>query len=207
MTAIQLCLTLSALCTSVVNGVGEQAPKSAVTYGNATVTTVLRLDEHVRIFCNIAELPPIIGQNIPVQIKGLKPAADAKNNLKLLMFLNDLLLSKNNEPKQILLKDIQRGDQFCLVADIHIDGQNLCDLLIEKKLAQKVIEVPQPEKIESSPLPAANKDGYIASKSSKVYHRSTCPHAKRMNSAKAVMFNTREGAEQTGRRPCKTCKP
>ena len=114
------------------------------------------------------------------------------------------------------MKDIQRGEQFCLVADIDVDGKDLCDLLVEKKLAQKIIEVPQ--QIDSatnasSQPPAPNGSSpaagtqCIASKSSKVYHRSTCPHAARMDAAKAITFATREEAEKTGRRPCKTCKP
>ncbi len=204
---VLLKLTLTAIIALSI--VGTAAQKSTSTpvesYGDAKVSTVLRLDEHVRLYCDISELPPVIGQNIPVRINGLKPADNAKDNLKLLMFLNDLFLSKNSKPKQILLKDIRRGEQFCLVANIEVDGKDLCDLLIEKKLAQKVIEVPQPEKTNSAP--AANEGGYIATKSSKVYHRSTCPHAKRMDAAKAVTFSSREDAEKTGRRPCKTGKP
>ena len=84
---------------------------------------------------------------------------------------------------------------------------SLCDLLVENNLAQKVIEVPQSEKTNSDSLRAMNEGGYTASKSSKVFHRSTCPHAKRMDMAKAVTFSSRENAEKTGRRACKTCKP
>jgi hypothetical protein len=207
MTAKHICLTLFVFCIASSFSQKTATPPPVESYGDAKVSTVLRLDEHVRLYCDISKLPPVIGQNIPVCINGLKPAADAKDNLELLMFLNDLLLSKNNKPKTILLKDIQRGEQFCLIADIEVDGQNLCDLLVEKKLAQKVIEVPQSEKTNSDSLPAMNEGGYTASKSSKVFHRSTCPHAKRMDMAKAVTFSSREDAEKTGRRACKTCKP
>ncbi len=207
MTARHICLILFAFCIGSAFSQKTATPPPIESYGNANVTTVLRLDEHIRIFCDIAELPPVIGQNIPVCINGLKPADNAKDNLKLLMFLNDLFLSKNAKPKQILLKDIRRGKEFCLVANIEVDGQDLCDLLIEKKLAEKVIEVSQPEKADSGSSPTANEGGFIASKSSKVYHRSTCPHAKRMDAAKTVRFSSRQDAEKTGRRPCKTCKP
>ena len=202
-------LTLTAIIMMSIVGTAaqKQTPVSVKSYGDAKVSTVLRLDEHVQIFCDITDFSPVIGQNIPVRIKGLKPADNAKDNLKLLMFLNDLFLSKDSKPKQILLKDIQRGREFCLIADIEVDGKNLCDLLIEKKLAQKVIEVSQSKKADSDSTPAANEGGYIAGKSSKVYHRSTCSHAKRMDAAKAVTFSSREMAEKTGRRPCKTCKP
>lgn len=202
-------LTVIAFC--IIAGTSPKpTPTPIESYGNAHVITIHRLDEHVRLYCDIADFPPIIGHNMPVCIKGLKPAANPQDNLKLLMFLNDLFLSKNDTPEKILLKDIQRGQQFCLVADIEVDGKDLCDLLVEKKLAQKVIEVPQPKALpqdRTNNPPAAADTHYIASKSSKVYHRSTCPHAARMDTSKAVTFATREDAEKTGRRPCKTCKP
>jgi hypothetical protein len=207
MTSKHICLILFVFCIGGAFSQKTATPPPVESYGEAKVSSVLRLDEHVRLYCDISELPPVIGQNIPVCIKGLKPAADARDNLKLLMFLNDLLLSKNSKPKMILLKDIQRGQQFCLVADIEVDGQNLCDLLIEKNLAQKVIEVPQSEKTDLDSPAAVNESGYIATKSSKVFHRGSCPHAKRMDTAKAVTFSSREDAEKTGRRACKTCKP
>lgn len=200
-------LTAFILCMGGAFSQKTATPRSVESYGDAKVSCVLRMDEHVRIFCNIADLPPVIGQNIPVRIKGLKPASTANENLKLLRFLNDLLLSKNSESNQVFLKDIQRGKQFCLVADIEINGQNLCDLLIENKLAQKVIEVSRSEKTELDSSKATEEGGYTASKSSKVYHRSTCPHAKRMDAAKAITFSSLQDAEKTGRRPCKTCKP
>ena len=207
-------LTLTAIITlSIITATPTSTPDPIESYGDATISSVLRLDEHVNIYCDISDFPPVVGQNIPVRIKGLKPSDNAQDNLKLLMYLNDLLLSKDSTPRQIRLKDIQRGERFCLVADIEVDGQDLCDLLVEKKLAQKVIEVPATGNTPSTrnanerPASAASEGGYIASKSSKVYHRSTCPHAKRMDAAKAVRFTTRDSAEQTGRRPCKTCKP
>jgi hypothetical protein len=210
-------LTLTAIIVLTVAGSAIQPskPDPVQSYGSVTVLTVHRLDEHVRLYCDIAGFPPVIGQDIPVCIKGLKPAANPQDNLKLLMFLNDLFLSKKDAPEKIILKDIQRGQQFCLVADIEVDGKDLCDLLVEKKLAQKVIEVPQPKtptanadpQGRTDTAPAAADTHYIASKSSKIYHRSTCSHAARMNTSKAVTFATREDAEKTGRQPCKTCKP
>ena len=123
------------------------------------------------------------------------------------MFLNKLLLSKHSNPKQILLKNIQRGDPFCLIADIEVDGLDLCELLIKENLAKKVIEVPRTQITDSGSSETVNENSYIATKSSKIYHRWTCSHAKRMDKTKAVTFPSSQAAEKTGRRPCKTCKP
>ena len=204
-------LTFTAIITMLLAGAattGQSKTEPVQSYGDAEVSSVLRLDEHVRLYCNIADLPPIIGKNIPVCIKGLKPSSNPNQNLELLMFLNDLLLSKSDQPHKIQIKNIERGKDFCLVADIYVDEQDLCTLLIDKKLANKVIEVPS-----STPNTGKEKEstqiegGYIASKSSKIYHRATCPHAKRMDRSKAIIFTSREDAEKTGRRPCKICKP
>lgn len=214
MTAKQFVLCMLFCCGGLA--VSAEAPKLSKTYGDVSVSKVHSLDEHVQIYCDIPELPPIIGSNIPVCIKGLAPAATPQDNLKLLMFLNDLLLSKDSSPDSIRLKGICRGKHFCLVADVEIDGRDLCDILVEKNLARKVIQVPGREPqtnpagshagSQSSRNPAENAS-FVASKSSKVFHRSSCPHAKRMEMSKAARFSTRQDAENTGRRPCKTCKP
>jgi hypothetical protein len=199
----------------------EVSSEPSPTYGDFSVSKVLRLDEHVRIYCDIPELPPIIGQNIPVCINGLAPSKNPQDNLKLLMFLNELFLSNKNKPEIILLKDIQRGQEFCLVANVEVDGKDLCELLIEKKLARKIIQVPESSNSKSARNSAARSQtarvaasgtgvenaNFIASRTSKIYHRATCPHVKRMDPSKAIPFRTRAEAEKTGRRPCKTCKP
>lgn len=204
---IKLLFTATILSAGIGTADEQSKHQSVQSYGNAEVTSVLRLDKHVRLYCNIADLPPIIGQDIPVCINGLEPAENTEDNLELLMFLNDFFLSKKSEPKHIVLKDIRRGKEFCLIADIEVDGRDLCDLLIEKKLAQKVIEVQRSERSDTSPSSTTNQNGYVATKSSKVFHRADCPHGKRMDASKAVTFSSRENAEKTGRRPCKTCKP
>lgn len=206
MTARHICLVLFSFF--IIDAFSEKPLTPAIeSYGSAKVTDIHRLDEHVRIYCDIAEFPPIIGQDIPVCIKGLRSADNAKDNLNLLIFLNDLLLPKESLPPEIMLKNIERGKQFCLIADIEINGQDLCDLLVEKKLGQKFIEVSQAEKKDSHSSKPIDESGYIATKSSKVFHRGSCQHAKRINKAKAVLFPSREEAEKTGRRPCKICKP
>ena len=87
MTAKHICLTLFVFCIASSFSQKTATPPPVESYGDAKVSTVLRLDEHVRLYCDISELPPVIGQNIPVCINGLKPAADVKDNLKLLSFV------------------------------------------------------------------------------------------------------------------------
>lgn len=48
---------------------------------------------------------------------------------------------------------------------------------------------------------------YISSKNSPVFHKSTCSSAGRISSDNLVTYKNREEAIQSGKRPCKTCKP
>ena len=198
-----------------IHVIAESEPP-AVHYGQATVVTVLRIDEQCTLYCNIEGFPAIIGENMPVKINGFKPAAGTELNQKIKNFLCDLFLSENEGANVVHLKNIARGDTFCLRADIEINGNDLGDLLVENGLAKRVIEIKgtQPSQSQSNndqnaePLrQTSQRKAYIASRTSKIYHRTTCPHAIRMDQTKAVYFSTKQEAEKSGRRPCKTCSP
>lgn len=185
-------------------------------YGDAIVSKVLRVDENCTLHTNIQDFPPIIGKNMPVKINGLKPAGNTAFNQKIQKFLNKLLLTDKAESgPEIILKNIQRGDTFCFCADVEVNGSDLCDLLVENGLAQRIIEIkePHPPQETTSQSPQAGvrtrqiKVAYTASKTSKIFHRAGCSHAKRIDPAKAITFSTRNEAAKTGRKPCKTCNP
>jgi len=48
---------------------------------------------------------------------------------------------------------------------------------------------------------------YVASKNSKVFHRPDCPWAERIKPQNLVVYNSRQAALHSGKRPCKRCKP
>ena len=48
---------------------------------------------------------------------------------------------------------------------------------------------------------------YVASESSEVFHKSSCPSARRIAVGNIVGYKTREQAVAAGKRPCKRCKP
>ena len=205
--------------TSIVFGAAD--PNTTVnSFGNATVRQIRNIDEHGTLYCDLAGLPPIIGKNIPVKIKDLKPAASAEANRNIQAFLVALFNSSAEEKPPIELVNIQRGKTFCLRADIYCNGKDVAQLLIDRGLAQRVLEVKEPKTESASPAPPVktspapgdsastpSTSGYVASKTSKVFHRADCYHVRRMDASKAVNFKTREEAIQTGRRPCKTCNP
>jgi micrococcal nuclease len=184
------------------------------TYGNASVSKILRIDQTCTIFCDIKDFPAIIGKDMPVKINGLKTANAVEYNLKIQKFLNELLLTKMDTPKKVTLKNIRRGEMFCFLADIEIDGKDVCDLLVANGLAQRIIEVKTPKPPQAAIQQASQINArqaprypYMASKTSKIFHRVDCSHAKRIDAAKAIYFSSRQEAVRTGRQPCKTCNP
>jgi hypothetical protein len=63
----------------------------------------------------------------------------------------------------------------------------------------------------SSATPQAShgtgEDRFVGSRNSGIFHRATCPHAKRINPKNLMTFPTVQDARSAGRRPCKTCTP
>ena len=62
-------------------------------------------------------------------------------------------------------------------------------------------------KTGNSETPGENDLFWVASKSSKVFHKSTCRFAARISEKNKVTFASRDAAARTGRRPCRTCDP
>jgi len=48
---------------------------------------------------------------------------------------------------------------------------------------------------------------YVASRNSKVFHRPDCKWAKKIKPGNLVGFKSREEAVESGRRPCRNCRP
>ena len=47
----------------------------------------------------------------------------------------------------------------------------------------------------------------VGSKSSTIFHRPGCQHARRIKQVNLIRFHSRKAARDAGRVPCKTCKP
>jgi micrococcal nuclease len=211
-----LALTLSILSTAT----GDNSSPSAAPddYGQAVVEKVLRVDSQCRIFCDIQNWPPIIAKEIPLQIRGLD--AQQSFDLPTRQFILETLTaamnpnppagnSDPNQPSQpkVLLKHIQRGQTFCLIADVEINGQDLAQILVDKGYAKKIIIPNGVSVAPASSQSSSPAGGFVASKSGKVFHKSACPHAKRIQDNTKVTYRTREEATAAGKRPCQTCNP
>jgi hypothetical protein len=70
-----------------------------------------------------------------------------------------------------------------------------------------VVPVVTPRQTTPVIKPTTAERRYVASKNSKVFHKSDCRWAQRIKPANLVTFSTRDQAIQAGKRPCKQCKP
>jgi hypothetical protein len=73
---------------------------------------------------------------------------------------------------------------------------------IKEAVSENKPALPAPSTVEGSAV-----ERYVASKSSKVFHKSTCTWANRIASENLVHYKTRDDAINDGKRPCKTCNP
>lgn len=219
-------IILAGLCLAGSIAFSESAEAPSPDYGRVVVQAVIRVDAQCLIYCDIADWPAIIGREMPVQIRGLDPQQtfDLSVRQYILDTLNAALRKKQapsdpNQPETpgVVLKHIQRGQSFCLVADVEVEGRDLGQMLVEKGYAKRLIVPKTSASSEGQAQPTdtavqtaaaeAKEEGFVAAKNGKVFHKPTCPHARRMKDNTKVTFSKRDDAVASGRRPCLTCNP
>ena len=87
---------------------------------------------------DIPGLHPLLGKNIPIRFAGVdtpemrgKCQQEKDLAIKARNRVQDLL----SQAHSIILKDVERGKYFRLVASVEADGQDVSDLLIQEGLA------------------------------------------------------------------------
>jgi hypothetical protein len=66
----------------------------------------------------------------------------------------------------------------------------------------------KPEKVTKPDVkPAVAEQKYIASKNSRVFHKSYCHSLKRISAKNLVSYSSKDEATEACKRPCKTCEP
>lgn len=187
------------------------------TYGNAVIKNIVKLGDGYTFVCDVEGWPAIIGEDIPVRIDGIIPPEVVEDGGKPNKYFHEKLLERMTvlfllDPmkKKYELKNIRRADTFGLIATVTINGKNLAEMLIAEGLGRKATV----NTFASDPPPPLAKDDssvtagmYVASKTSKIFHTTSCRFAKSMDGTKKLTFSNSQAATQSGRRPCKTCKP
>ena len=144
------------------------------------------------------------------------------------------LLGKNGEPDDKFYLDDKLHlsadgykvwtkllDPIRLVGEVDLETTSLALLLIKKGMGPHTVSQERldevtfqsnahPPTASKRPRSAARDDSdlsCVASKGSKIFHKSTCRFAAAISEKNKLIFANPAAAAQTGRRPCKTCKP
>ena len=107
-------------------------------YGTLNVTKINSVYDGDTFRADISNIHPLIGENIAIRVAGVDtPEIRGKCDTEkaLAIEARDFVKSKLNNSTNIILKNVQRGKYFRIVADVYIDGISLTSLLLTKELA------------------------------------------------------------------------
>ena len=114
------------------------AASNAEDYSDVSVSRIIKVIDGDTFRVDINELPDIIGKNIRIRILGIdtpeingKCAFEKELAIKARDFVQILL----DNADSVILKNLDRGNFFRLLAEVIVDGKNLGELLIAKDLA------------------------------------------------------------------------
>tara|TARA_B100001013_G_scaffold319238_1_gene227995 strand:- start:749 stop:1180 length:432 start_codon:yes stop_codon:yes gene_type:complete len=114
------------------------AASNAEDYSDVSVSRIIKVIDGDTFRADINELPDIIGKNIRIRILGInapeingKCAFEKELAIKARDFVQILL----NNADLVVLKNLNRGNFFRLLAEVIVDGKNLGELLVANDLA------------------------------------------------------------------------
>ena len=114
------------------------AASNAEDYSDVSVSRIIKVIDGDTFRVDINELPDIIGKNIRIRILGInapeingKCAFEKELAIKARDFVQILL----DNADLVVLKNLNRGNFFRLLAEVIVDGKNLGELLVDNDLA------------------------------------------------------------------------
>ena len=111
---------------------------STFAYEDVKISKVISIYDGDTLRVNIDSFPDIVGKNIRIRIKGIDaPEIKGKcqTEIDLAIMARDYLRNAINQSSQIELRNIERGKYFRIVGELYIDGENISNNLIKRKLA------------------------------------------------------------------------
>ena len=107
-------------------------------YEDVKISKVISVYDGDTLRVNIDSFPDIVGKNIRIRIKDIDaPEIKGKcqKEIDLAIMARDYLRNAINQSSQIELRNIERGKYFRIVGELYIDGENISNNLIKRKLA------------------------------------------------------------------------
>jgi len=107
-------------------------------HGDVKISKVISVYDGDTVRVNIDSFPDIIGKNIRIRLKGIDAPeikGKCKKEIDLAIMARDYLRNAINQSSQIELRNIERGKYFRIVGELYIDGENISNNLLKRKLA------------------------------------------------------------------------
>ena len=107
-------------------------------YGSTFISGITSVYDGDTFRANIAEFPPIVGENIGIRINGIDtPEMKGKCSREsaLAKFAQEHTEKTLLSAKVIELRNMKRGKYFRVVADVYVDGVNLGEQLVNQGFA------------------------------------------------------------------------
>ena len=124
---VTITLSFTSICFSKINNFGDfQNVQFVKNYDGDTITV------------NIPNVHPLIGYNIPVRVRGIDCPEIRSHCLaehKAALLAKNITYEICKHSHCIVLKNVQRGKYFRIVADVYVDGKSLSRLLLESHIA------------------------------------------------------------------------
>ena len=124
-----VCIMSSALMAGSIN---------SKNFGSATVSEVTSIYDGDTFRANIAGWPDIIGERIPIRIKGIDtPELRGKCQQEKILArkAKQITVEMLRNAKVIELRNMHRGKYFRIVADVYANGKNVAKELVNRGLA------------------------------------------------------------------------
>ena len=114
-------------------------PALSSSYGGVLINEVTSIYDADTFRVNIKDWPAIIGLHVPIRVRGMdapeiRGRCPAEKEAAQRAREETVNLLRN--AGSIELRQLQRGKYFRILAEVYIDGENLADTLISKKLAR-----------------------------------------------------------------------
>lgn len=161
----------------------------------------------VRVVVQGTETTP----RLVVHIEGTEVPDSDKCVFRVQTTLDRLVMVPGRETRQLLTEVWRVGPVMNVVGKAEAGGA-ICDAaLVQAGVfadAQKTARsLPEAAKDAPGTTSSAAPYPFVASKSGKAFHRPDCRWAQNISADNLVTYQSRDEAVQSGKRPCKSCKP
>lgn len=164
-------------------------------------------DAGVRVVGQGTETTP----KLVVHIEGIEVPDSDKWVFRVQTALSRLVTVPGRETRHLLTEVWQVGPVMDVVAKPEVGGA-ICDAALvqvgifadTQKTARSLLEA---AKDAPGTMSSAAPYLFVASKSGKAFHRPDCRWAQNISADNLVTYPSRDEAVQSGKRPCKSCKP